>query len=66
MYGSKDPTRPGQRLEATKTFNPQIEIIRLEGKSHWLMVDSKDEIAKAVINMIKTRVQGNTAGKANL
>jgi len=57
VYGSKDPTCSPKHCESTKLFVPQIEVLELEGVSHWVMTEAKQSIIDAIIQFVQSRVE---------
>jgi len=57
MYGSKDKTCSKKHCESTKRYAPQIQVVALDGVSHWVMIEAKEAVTKAVIGFVKANVE---------
>jgi soluble epoxide hydrolase / lipid-phosphate phosphatase len=66
LYGSRDPTTDAKTIELGKEFIKKLEVVRLEGKSHWVLVDSKEEVVKAIVDMVENRLKGSESRRSNL
>lgn len=53
IIGKEDPTSNQGALDVTKKMIPHVEIELIDGVGHWLMVESKDYINKAIPRFIE-------------
>jgi len=53
IYGTADPTVVRGVVENSKKFIPRYQLVAVEGKGHWLMVDSKDIITNRVAEWLE-------------
>jgi len=53
IYGTADPTVVQSVVENSKKFIPRYQLVAVEGKGHWLMVDSKDVITNRVAEWLE-------------
>jgi soluble epoxide hydrolase/lipid-phosphate phosphatase len=57
IYGSNDRTTSEKHIEGTKKkFLPQLEIVRLDGIGHWVMIEAADKVTKTVTQFLKRHV----------
>jgi soluble epoxide hydrolase/lipid-phosphate phosphatase len=63
LWGTADPVSTPAQIYRAQKFIPQLEIVRLEGVGHWLMVESKQFIVEKVVDWLNTVVH---RPKANL
>jgi soluble epoxide hydrolase/lipid-phosphate phosphatase len=63
IYGDKDKTCNPKLVQSTNKFVPQINVVKLEGISHWVMVEAKGKISDLVVNFVKDNIK---EGKSKL
>jgi soluble epoxide hydrolase / lipid-phosphate phosphatase len=57
IYGGKDKTCNDRLVEAMSKFVPQVKVVKLEGKSHWVMIEAKEEVSKLVLDFVKGNLE---------
>lgn len=60
LYGTEDFASSERAAKASQRFAPQMTIVRMEGRGHWLMVEAKDEVTERVTAFVNGLV-GATA-----
>jgi len=56
IYGEKDKTCNSRLVHNTRKFVPQVKVVKLEGKSHWVMIEAKEEVARLVLDFVNELV----------
>jgi soluble epoxide hydrolase / lipid-phosphate phosphatase len=57
IYGTKDKTCDHRAVDNTTRFIPQIKIVKLEGKSHWVMIEARFEVTQMILDFVKDNLE---------
>jgi soluble epoxide hydrolase / lipid-phosphate phosphatase len=52
FWGTEDPTTTIVHIERSRKWIPQQQDVRLEGKGHWVLIESKEVITEKVLQWL--------------
>lgn len=57
IYGDKDKTCNSRLVKNTRKFVPQLKVVKLEGISHWVMIEARQEVTKLVLDFVRDELE---------
>lgn len=52
IWGTKDPAATPSALTKMRGLIPRLEVMELKNEGHWIMIQAKDEVTKAVLDWL--------------